>query len=180
MPLRRDPDQFACDLADALFDARLTRLPGNPAEPIELCAGIFRAVTRQHLDVLDRHEQPVIAGIEHLQTIMRRAGDIDRFQPLITSDAVFGVHDEIAGRERCRLGDEIVEASAAARCPRQPIAKNVLFAEQHQGVGREALLERQYCQPDRRARQSGERLAISDRTEIGKTMFAQHSAEPVG
>src|SRR5207247_6839664 len=74
LPLGRDPHQFAGDLADALLDPRLARLPADPAEPVELCPGLFRAVARQHLDVLDRHEQPVVAGIEHLRSEERRVG----------------------------------------------------------------------------------------------------------
>ena len=57
LALGGDANQFAGDVADALLDPRLARLPGDPAEPVELHAGIFRAEARQHFDVLDRHDR---------------------------------------------------------------------------------------------------------------------------
>src|SRR5207248_2765824 len=84
----------------------------NPAQPIELRAGLFRAIARQHLDVLDRHEEAIVAGIKHLQAIMRRTGNIDRLERLVAADAMLGMDDEIAGGERPRLGDEIPEIAA--------------------------------------------------------------------
>ena len=127
-------------------------MPGNAAQAIELRAGLFRAVTRQHLDVLDRHEQAVVAGIKHFQAIMRRARDIERLEPLVAADAVLSMDDKIAGGERPRLGNEIIEVAAAPRRPRETVAENVLLAEQGQRVGCEALFERQDREPDRRGR----------------------------
>ena len=76
----------------------------DAAEPVELRPGLLRAVARQHLDVLDRHEELVVAGVEHLQAIMRRAGDVERLQRLVAADAVLGMDDEIARRQARRLG----------------------------------------------------------------------------
>src|SRR4051794_17533967 len=47
-------DERMRDFADALLHARLACLPGAAAEPVELDAGLLRAVARQELDVLDR------------------------------------------------------------------------------------------------------------------------------
>src|SRR5439155_11184060 len=102
-----DADQFAGDLADAALDPGLARLPSDPAEAVELRPGVLRAIARQDLDVLDRDEEPVVAGVEHLEAIMRRAGDADRLQRLIAADAVLGMDDEVAGRKARRLGDEL-------------------------------------------------------------------------
>ena len=130
LPLGSNPDQFAGDVADALLDPRLARLPGDPAEAVELHAGIFRAEARQDFDVLDRHEELIVAGIEHAHAIMRRAGDVDRLQRLVAADAVIVMDDEIARCQRRRLGDELVEAAPAARSAREPVAEDVLLAEQ--------------------------------------------------
>ena len=54
--LGRDLDQLVGDLADAALHARLARLPGAAAEPVEIDVGLFRAVARQQLDVFDRQE----------------------------------------------------------------------------------------------------------------------------
>ncbi len=77
LPLGGDLDQLAGHLADAVLHPRLARLPGGAAEPVELDAGLFRAVARQQLDVLDRQEQLVAAGIVDFQAIVRRAGRLD-------------------------------------------------------------------------------------------------------
>ena len=97
LALGRDCDQLAGDVADALLDPRLARLPGDAAEPVELHRRVLRAVARQHLDVLDRHEQLVVAGIDHAQAIMRRARDFERDEPVIAADAVLVMHHQIAG-----------------------------------------------------------------------------------
>ena len=56
-----DLDQPLRHLADAQFQARLALAPGGMAEPVERDLGVFRAVARQQLDILDRHEQ-LVAG----------------------------------------------------------------------------------------------------------------------
>ena len=100
----------AGDLADAVLHARLARLPGAAAEPVELDAGAFRAVARQELDVLDRQEQLVAAGIMDFEAIVRRAGGLDGAQAHEAADAVIDVDDEIAGGEARHFGDEIFRA----------------------------------------------------------------------
>src|SRR5207248_5707742 len=165
---------------DALLDPRISRLSGDLAEAVELHAGVFRAEPRQDFDILDRDEELVVAGIEHAYAIMRRAGNVDRLQCLVAADAVIVMDDEIARRQRRRLGDELVEAAPPARRAREPVAEDVLLAEQHEIVGREALLDRQYGEPDRRARQSLELPAIGDAADFGNAAFAQYRQETVG
>src|ERR1051325_9228545 len=110
---------------------------------------------------------------------MRRAGDIDRLQRLVAADAMLRMNDEIAGGERPRLGDEILEITPAARRARETVAENVLLAEQSETVGREALFERQDREPDRRMGQARERRAAGDPAQIGKAMLARPRREPV-
>ena len=79
--------------------------------------GLLRAVARQQLDVLDRQEQLVAAGIMDFEAIVRRAGGFDGAQADEAADAVIDMHDEIAGGEARHLGDEIVGAlGLPARC----------------------------------------------------------------
>ena len=80
------------------------------AEPVELDAGLLRAVARQKLDVLDRQEQLVAAGIVDLEAIVRRAGRLDGAQADEAADAVIDMDDEVAGGEARHLGDEILRA----------------------------------------------------------------------
>ena len=110
LPLGRDLDQGAGDLADAVLHPRFARLPGAAAEPVELDVVAFGAVARQQLDVLDRQEQLVAAGVMNFQTIVRRAGGLDGAQAMEAADAVVDVDDQIAGGEARHLGDEIFRA----------------------------------------------------------------------
>ena len=69
---------------------------------------------------------------------------------------------------------------AAARRARQPVAEDVLLAEQHEGVGGKALFERQDGEPDGLARQFPEGGAVGDPAQLAQPMLAQHRGEPVG
>ncbi len=66
-----DLDQLGGDLAQPLLEPGLARLPGDTAQLVELRVGFIGPVARQQLDVLDRQEQLVAAGIVQLQAIMR-------------------------------------------------------------------------------------------------------------
>ena len=79
-PRGGDLDQLAGDLADAVFHPRLARLPGGRAEPVKLDARALRAVARQELDILDRQEQLVAAGVMDFQAVVRRARGLDGAQ----------------------------------------------------------------------------------------------------
>ena len=107
----------------------------------------LRAVAGQELDVLDRQEQAVVAGIEDLQAIVRRARRLDRLQPGEAADAVVDVDDEIAGGEARRLGQRVGGALALSRRADEAVAQHVLVADDRD-VGRlEACLERQHRKP---------------------------------
>ena len=53
---RRDLDQLGGNLAEPLLELRLTRLPGDAAEPLELGALLIGAVAGEQFDVLDGEE----------------------------------------------------------------------------------------------------------------------------
>ena len=99
MPLGGDLDQLARDLADAVLELGLARLPAAAAQAVELDIGVIGAVARQQLDILDRQEQFCLGGITQLKAIMRRARDIQRLQPDKPADAVLDMDHEIAGGE---------------------------------------------------------------------------------
>lgn len=85
--------------------------PTPPSFAVELRFGVLGAVARQQFDVLDRQEQLVAAGVMQLKAIVRMARRLDRPQADETADAVIDMDDEIAGRERRRLGDKILRAA---------------------------------------------------------------------
>ena len=77
-PRGGDLDQPLRHVADAQFQPRLpfaARRNGRAGRAARL--GVLRAVARQKLDVLHRHEQLVAAMIMQLQAIMRRARRLD-------------------------------------------------------------------------------------------------------
>ena len=111
---------------------------------------------------------------------MRRPGNLDRLQRLVAADAVLGMDDEIAGLKARRFGDEFVETAPPARCPRQPVAKDVLLAEQHQRCVRKALFERQDGQPDSCLWQPGESAAVGDPAQLADPVLLEHNGETIG
>ena len=90
-------------VAQPALQLGLARLPGAAAEPVEHGLGRVRAVARQQLDVLDRQEQPAVAGIVDLEAVMRRARRLDGLQADEAADAVVDVDDDVAGRQRRQL-----------------------------------------------------------------------------
>ena len=110
-PLRGDAHQFGRHVAHALLQPRLAGLPAGRAEPVEV-AGL-RAVARQQLQVFDRQEQPVAAGVMDLQAIVRRARRLDRLQADEAADAVVDMDDEIAGAQRRGFRQHVLGAALA-------------------------------------------------------------------
>ncbi len=109
-----------------MLDPRLARLPGNSAKPIELYVGLLGTKPGQHLDVLDRDEELVVAGVDNAQAVMRRTAHLEGDQPVIAANTVLGVDNEIAGTEGRNLGDELVEILPPLRRARKTVTENVL------------------------------------------------------
>src|SRR5690606_34306031 len=61
----------------------------------------------------------------------------------IAPDAMVEVNDEVADAERCKLGEEGVGALAALLPPDEAFAEDILFGEQADRVGSEAMVERE-------------------------------------
>ena len=78
------------------------------------------------------------------QAVVRRAGRLDGLQPDEAADAVIAVDDDVAGRQRGQLRDEIGGALALLRAAHQPVAQNVLFGDDDEAPGVEAGLDRQH------------------------------------
>ncbi len=110
---------------------------------------------------------------------MRRAHRLDRLQPDEAADAVIGVHDDVAGRERCHFGDEIGSPLALLRAAHQPVAQNVLLGDDDEAVGLEAGLERQHGKtrlPGFELFRFGQRC---DAPQIAEVMLGQDLRQPV-
>ena len=145
-PLGRDLDQLARQLADALLDLGLARLPADAAQPVELHLLVGMAVAREHVQVLDRHEQ-LVAAVVDAASGSRAARRRSPASPAPRSGrchARHGRRDRPRDRARDVL-DELVGAPCAralGRCG-QPVAQQVVLAQDVDAGRDEAALERQ-------------------------------------
>ena len=175
---RGDADELARHVADALLHPRLARLPGDAAQLVERHALAFAAEARQHLDVLDRQEQLLVAVVDQPQAVVRRTGDGQRLQPVIAADAVFLVHHQVALGDLRRFGDELVGALAAARRAADALAQQVLLAHQRQLVGDKAALDPQRDQRHRPDRSAADRRPVVLLRGVPEVVLAQQVGKP--
>ena len=179
MPLGGDLDQFAGDLANAILEFCLARLPAGAAETVELDIGAVGAIARQQFDVLDRQEQFCLGGIAQLEAIMRCAGDLQRLQSDETADAVLDVNHEIADGKARHLGDEIVELPARFARPHQAVAQDVLFADDGEFVGLKTAFHADHGQHRLVARRRLHGAPGIDAGEVEQLVVAQHRTHTI-
>ena len=75
---------------------------------------------------------------------MRGAGRLDRLHTNEAADAVVGVNDDVAGRQRRHFGDEVGATFALLRAAHQPVAENVLLGDEGERVRLETGLKRKH------------------------------------
>ncbi len=129
--------QFACDGGDAFFQPGAATLPGFAAQFVERDRQFGRAITAEHVDILDRDEQLVPARIFQRHAIVLAFADRDGFKAQITPDPVLDMHDQIAACERLKFGEEGVGILALFLAPHEPVAKNVCFRQDFDRVAGE-------------------------------------------
>ena len=177
-PSGGDANQLGRHLAQALLHPRLTGLPAGPAEPVESDALAIRAEAADHLDILDRKVEAVAVGVEDTKAIVRRAIDRHSFKAVVAADAVVDVHDEIAGRKRRGLDQEILGPRAAGPAPHHTLAQNVLLGD-GEVLREEAAIEGQ----DRQSNRPPVELACFGprlhRPHVGDLVLAQHRCQPI-
>ena len=175
-PRGGDLDQLARHLADAVLQPRLARLPAGAAEPVELDAGLLRAVAREQLDVLDRQIELGVLGVVQLEAVVRRAARLDGLQADETADAVIDMHHEIAGIEAGDLGDEIFRPLRGAAAAHQPVAEDVLLGDDREIVGLEAGFEPEHRERDLGSRALERIRVVGDVRQIGEPVVGEHVA----
>ena len=112
-----------------------------------------------------------------LQTIMGRACGLDGLEAHEAPDAVIDMDHEIACAQRARLQEEILRALGFAALVDEPVAQNVLLADDGEARRLEALLQphnRQRRDALGQAQRVGERV---DALALLQTMFAQHRGQ---
>ena len=130
------------------FIRALRACQASPPSRSSSTLGLLRAVARQKLDVLDRQEQLVAAGVVDLQAVVRRARRLDGAQADEAADAVIDMDDEVAGGKARHLGDEVLRALRLPARAHQAVAEDVLLADDRDIVGLEAGLEAEHGERD--------------------------------
>ncbi len=173
-----DRDQLTRNLADALLHLRLTPLPRLAAEPVERGILLARAVAGEDFEVLDRHVELVAARIFQRDAVVRRFRDRNLGQADIATDAVVGMDDEVAGRERRQLGEERVGGLAPLRPADQPVAEHVLLGQHRDTRRGEAVVERQHDQRYATLARRQRLLPRLDRAHPGQVVVLEQAAQP--
>ena len=114
----------------------------QPAPPSLSSSPDFGSVARQKFQVFDWQEEPVAAGVMDFQAIVRRAGGFYGLEPDEAPDAVVDMDDEIACRQSARFRQHILCATLAFGVAHEPVAENVLLADDGETGRLEALFER--------------------------------------
>ena len=122
-----DFNQLFGNVADFLLNLGLFGLPCQPAQRIELNVVVFHTVARNDVDILNRHEQFGIAGIQNFQAIVRRAACGNVLQPQKPADTVFDVHNQFADRQGRNIGNKVFGSNFFGTFAVLPLAENILL-----------------------------------------------------
>ena len=142
-------EQFVRNGSNSFLELRFTPLPSLTAQFVERHMFAVGAVARQHVDIFDWDVKLVAAGIAEGHAVMRAIADGDRHQPFVAPDAMFGVDDEVARRQRRQFGEECVGRFPAFLTTNEPVAEHILLANQCDIGCRKAVVYRQHDQRDR-------------------------------
>ena len=110
------------------------------------------------------------------QAVVWRTGRLDRLQAGKAADAMIDVHHQIAGREAGGLGDEILRAARGAARPHQPVAKDVLLADDRRVFGLETGIDAEHSERDRGLGQRHSLRPRRHRAEIVQFVVGEHVA----
>ena len=177
-PLGRERYQPLGHVAQAGLGLGLARLPARAPQTIQLRPVRVRAVAGQQVDILDRQIQLAVAGVDQLQTVVGGLLDIQRLQPLVASDPVVEVDDQIAGREGRGLGQE-VRGPPLLLGPRQPVAQHVGFGNDRD-IGRlEPVFDRQDTAQIQVLRCRLDIGPVTHRDDMIQSVVGQHGGQPL-
>ena len=116
------------------------RLPAGAAELVERDT-VALAKAGEKFDVFDRQIQLLEAVVDQAQAVVRSGSDAQCFEPVVASDAVFLMDDQVALGDLGGFGDELVGALAAARRAADSLAEQILLPDDGDVAGHEAAFE---------------------------------------
>ncbi len=140
---------------------------------------IFGAVAREALDVFHRHVELVVAVIDDLQTVMGCAANIQRLEPLIASDAMVDMDDEVAFGKGCQLGQETVGLGPALRRSGHAVTQDIGLGDDGEITGDKTMIERQQHEANHVARQRLGRRPVGRLIATGKAVIGHDMLQPV-
>ena len=106
------------------------------------------------------------------------AGDRQRRQPIVTADAVFLVHDQIALGDFGGFGDELIGPFAAARRAGDALAQQILLAHHRDAFGDKAAFDAQGYQRHRTRGFTADGGVAVFRRDVLEAVLAQQIGEP--
>ena len=110
-----------------------------------------------------------------MRGVLHRQG----FQANKTAQPVIGMDHQIAGRQGTGLDNDI-GGFAPPSGPRQPIAENVLFGEDGDGLGLEPALDRQDCAQHGFRRRLGDLVPMFDGNDLADAMIIEDRGQAIG
>src|SRR6478609_4554051 len=114
-----------------------------------------------------------------LEAIMRRACRLDGLQACEATDAVIDMHDQIARCEACCLGDEILRPSGRTAGANEPVAKDILFADDRTVFCLKAGFDPQHGERHRKFRKRKRLWPTVDGLKIVEFVSGQHMAQAI-
>ena len=109
---------------------------------------------------------------------MRLAGSLDGGEADEAADAVVGVDHEVADREARNFGEHVA-ACLGARTAHQPVAENVLLADDGEAWRLEAGLERQHGEGGGRLRRRENLLPSLHAKRVADAVLGEKRGEPL-
>ena len=133
-----DRDQLLGHLPDRLLHPLLDRLPGGPAELVDLRDEPVRAdVPLDLVEAVDGEVEPILVLVSDQEEVVDDPADGELLEPLVAADPVLGMDDEIPFGELAEGLEEIPLAGRPDPPPEDLLPEDLLFGDQDEPHPRE-------------------------------------------
>ena len=110
---------------------------------------------------------------------MRRAGNGERLQPIITANAMILMHQQVTHLNAGGIGNELVGALLAPRRPGNALAQQILLGADREIIGDKTALQAQQRHPHHPRGQPMQAIGIGH--DLSRhPILGQHMAQPLG
>ncbi len=147
LPRSCNLDKLIRHLANTFFELGFTGLPSRSAQPVHLDQHVIGTVSGQKFDIFHGKKQLVATMIDKLQTIMRRAHDINGLQTVKAANPVIDMNNIIARAKARSFRQEIV-CTLLPVAANQPVSQHILFGNYRQIFRLKTCFQTQHQQMD--------------------------------